>query len=188
MTREGRTERLLLRPLELADAGQIQQLFPHWQIVRYLLNRVPWPYPADGALTYCRDLALPQMERGEAWHWTIRLLTDPERLIGFLGLVRGETDNRGFWMGLPWQGNGLMSEACEWANDFWFDELQFPVMRVAKATGNAASRRISEKLGMRLAGTGMRNYVSGRLPSEIWEITAEEWHAWKQRRKEARSA
>jgi len=21
--------------------------------------------------------------------------------------------------------------------------------------------------------------VSGRLPSEIWEITAEEWRAWK---------
>jgi RimJ/RimL family protein N-acetyltransferase len=182
MIREGRTRRLLLRPLELADAGHIQQLFPHWQIVRYLLNRVPWPYPVDGALTYCRDLALPQMERGEAWHWTIRPLAEPERVIGFLGLVRGGADNRGFWMGLPWQGNGFTSEACEWANDYWFDELQFPVMCVAKAIENSASRRISEKQGMRMVGTGMRDYVSGRLPSEHWEITAEEWHAWKRRR------
>ncbi|HVC47343.1 MAG TPA: GNAT family N-acetyltransferase [Terracidiphilus sp.] len=180
MIREGRTRRLLLRPLELADADQIQQLFPHWQIVRFLLNRVPWPYPAYGALTYCRDIALPEMERGEAWHWTIRTLTDPDRMIGFIGLVRGEADNRGFWMALPWQGNGYMSEACEWTNDFWFGVLQFPVLRVAKAAGNAASRRISQKQGMRLVGTGMRDYVSGRLPSDLWEITADEWRIWKQ--------
>ena len=171
-----------MRPLELADAAQIQQQFPHWEIVRYLLNRVPWPYPADGALTYCRDVALPQMERGEAWHWTLRRLAEPAQLIGFLGLVRDGADNRGFWMATPWQGNGFMSEACEWANDFWFDELGFPLMRVAKARENAASRRISEKQGMRMVGTGMRDYVAGRLPSEHWEITAEEWHAWKRRR------
>lgn len=176
----GETRRLVLRPLELADAEQIQQVFPHWEIVRFFLNRVPWPYPPDGALTFCRETALPQMERGEAWNWTIRLRSDPERLIGFIRLVRGEENNRGFWMGIPWQGQGLMSEACSWANDFWFEELKFPVLRVTKAAGNAASRRISEKQGMRLVGTGMRDYVSGRLPSEAWEITAEEWRAWKQ--------
>jgi RimJ/RimL family protein N-acetyltransferase len=45
MVAEGATERLILRPLALADAAAIQELFPHWEIVRYLLNRVPWPYP-----------------------------------------------------------------------------------------------------------------------------------------------
>jgi RimJ/RimL family protein N-acetyltransferase len=30
------TERLILRPLELADAEAIQQRFPHWEVVRYL--------------------------------------------------------------------------------------------------------------------------------------------------------
>ena len=79
MMREGTTERLLLRPLEIDDASRIQELFPHWEIVRFLLNRVPWPYPADGALHYCRDVALPKMERGEEWHWTLRLRSAPER-------------------------------------------------------------------------------------------------------------
>jgi RimJ/RimL family protein N-acetyltransferase len=59
------TPRLELRPLELADAEQAQRLFPKWEIVKYLANRVPWPYPEDGALTYYRDDALPAMERGE---------------------------------------------------------------------------------------------------------------------------
>jgi len=30
---------------------------------------------------------------------------------------------------------------------------------------------------MRIVATEERDFVSGRLPSEIWEITAEEWYA-----------
>ena len=82
-------------------------------------------------------------------------------------------------MGLPWQGKGYMTEACAWANDFWFETLGFAVLRVAKSAVNSPSRRISEKHGMRLVGTGERDYVSGRLPAELWELTAEEWRAWK---------
>ena len=181
MNLEGKTERLILRPLELADAPRIQEFFPHWKVVRYLLNRVPWPYPPDGAEQYCREIALPQMERGEAWHFGLRVAADPPGLIGLVSLMPGEEDNRGFWLGLPWQGLGLMTEACAWANDFWFDTLGFKVLRVAKAAANKASRRISEKQGMRLVGVGERDYVSGRLPSEIWEITAEEWRVRKAR-------
>jgi len=181
MIPEGNTDRLILRPLEIADAAQIQPLFPHWEIVRLLPNQVPWPYPPDGALHFCRDVALPKMERGEEWHWTLRLRSAPEQLIGHLNLMKSDEDSRGLWMGLPWQGQGLMSEACAWANDFWFETLSFPVLRVTKAVANTASRRISEKQGMRLVGVLDRDYVSGRLPTEAWKITAEEWRAWKAR-------
>jgi ribosomal-protein-alanine N-acetyltransferase len=181
MIPEGRTKRLILRPVEIADADQIQKLFPHWEIVRYLANRVPWPYPEDGALEFCRDSAIPAMESGEAWHWTIRLADDPPRMIGFISLIKGENENRGFWLSLPWQRKGYMTEACEWGNDFWFDTLGFPVLRVPKAAANIASRRISEKQGMRLVAVSEKDYVCGRLPSEIWEITAEEWRTWKAR-------
>ena len=171
------SDRLLLRPLELADAEQAQRLFPHWEIVRYLSNVVPWPYPPDGAYKFYRDSALPAMDRGDAWHWTLRLKTEPERLIGSISLIKGENNNRGFWLGLPWHGQGLMSEACEIVTGYWFNVLRFPVLRVPKAIGNVASRRISEKSGMRIIAVEERDYVSGRLPTEIWEITAEEWNA-----------
>jgi RimJ/RimL family protein N-acetyltransferase len=171
------TPRLLLRPLELEDAAQAQTLFPHWEIVRYLNPRVPWPYPPDGALTFYRDVALPAVARGEAWHWTLRLKIEPHQLIGNISLTRAENKNRGFWLGLPWQGQGLMSEACDAVTDYWFNTLRFPVLRVPKAIVNTASRRISEKQGMRMIGTEERDFVAGRFLAEIWEITAAEWNS-----------
>jgi RimJ/RimL family protein N-acetyltransferase len=175
MTAVLETKRLWLRPLELADASQIQILFPHWELVKFLASRVPWPYPADGALTYCRDIALPAVERGEEWHWTLRLKSDPARVIGAISLMKAENHNRGFWLGLPWQGQHLMTEACEAVTGYWFDILKFPVLRVPKAIANEASRRISLKQGMRVVATEERSFASGQLPAEIWEITAEEW-------------
>ena len=55
MISELQTEHLLLKPLELSDAGQTQRLFPHWEIVRYLSHVVPWPYPANGAYRYYEE-------------------------------------------------------------------------------------------------------------------------------------
>ncbi len=48
MTPTLETPRLWLRPLELGDAPQVQALFPHWEIVRYLSALVSWPYPPAG--------------------------------------------------------------------------------------------------------------------------------------------
>ncbi len=169
------TERLWLRPLELADAEQAQPLFAQWEVVKYLALTVPWPFPGDGAYRFYRDVALPQMERGEAWHWSLRLKTDPERLIGCISLLTGDDANRGFWLAPEWQGMGLMSEACDAVTDFWFGTLGFARLRAPKAVANAASRRISEKQGMRVVETKESDFVCGRLPAEIWELTAEEW-------------
>jgi ribosomal-protein-alanine N-acetyltransferase len=170
------TSRLWLRPLQLGDAQQTQILFPQWEIVRFLTNAVPWPYPPDGAETYYRNIVLPAMERGDSWHWTLRLKTNPDQLIGCIALMRSEDENRGFWLGLSWQRQGLMSEASEIVTDFWFNVLGFSVLRVPKAISNVASRRISERQRMRVIATVERDYVAGRLPAEIWEITAEEWN------------
>ncbi len=183
------TPRLLLRPLELANAEAVQKLFPHWEIVKYLAPRVPWPYPDDGALTYYRDDALPAMARGDEWHWSLRSKSDPSQLIGVVSLMlgvvslmQGEDGNRGFWLGLPWQRQGLMSEAVDAVTDYWFNELGFPVVRVPKVVANTASRRISEKGGMRLVAAEERDCVSGRFLTEVWEITAEEWRAHRDQR------
>jgi ribosomal-protein-alanine N-acetyltransferase len=177
------TARLVLRPIELADAEQLQRAFPQWEIVRHLAARVPWPYPPDGAIAFVRDVALPSVARGDTWSWTLRLKSDPARIVGGIDLHTNENDNRGFWLVPELHGRGLMTEAADAATDFWFEALQFPALRTSKAASNIASRRISEKQGMRLVATAERDYVSGRMPSEIWEITAVEWRTQKEKRR-----
>ncbi len=169
------TARLLLRPLVLEDHVAIQAIFPQWEIVRHLNPFVPWPYPADGALTYVRDVALPAMEAGTAWHWSIRTSDAPHRLIGIISLMLGAEENRGFWLDPDHWGKGLIREASDAVTDYWFDMLDQAVLRVPKAVDNAASRAISTGSGMRVIWRGQKDYVEGSLPSELWEITAEEW-------------
>ncbi|MDH0304344.1 MULTISPECIES: GNAT family N-acetyltransferase [unclassified Pseudomonas] len=174
-TPELKTVRLLLRPLRLSDAEPIQDLFPHWEVVRYLNAQVPWPYPADGALHYLRDACLPAMAAGREWHWSIRLLDRPEQLIGSISLMDQPDNHRGFWVAPAWQGQGYITEACEVIDAFWFLTLRREVMRVPKALPNEASRRVSQRGGMQLLRTGYGDFVSGRLPQEIWEITRQQW-------------
>lgn len=50
------TPRLLLRPLDLFDADELQRAFPRREIVQYLSPGGPWPYPAGGA----RSMRMPQ--------------------------------------------------------------------------------------------------------------------------------
>ncbi|MFC5864317.1 GNAT family N-acetyltransferase [Acidicapsa dinghuensis] len=184
MTPALETRRLILRPLALEDAEQVQHIFPQWTIVQHLNAIVPWPYPPDGVLTYYRDLAMPAIASNNEWHWTLRLKLAPEIIVGAIGLMRTldpavPMHNRGFWLDPTHHNQGLMTEAVIAANEYWFDVLGYPILSTGKATANIASRRISEKTGMRLVSTGESNYVCGRLPSENWEITREEWHTWR---------
>ena len=87
---EGRTERLILRPLELADAdadsGGVSALGD------CAVPDEPGAVALSGGWRdslSCRDIALPQMERGEAWHWTIRLAAEPEQIIGSISPDQG---------------------------------------------------------------------------------------------------
>lgn len=171
------TNRLRLRPLRLADVDAVQAAFPRWEIVQFMSTVVPWPYPADGALTFIRDVALPAMAQGTAWHWSIRPIEAPDQLIGIVSLMDEADNNRGFWLAPEWRGRGLASEAANAVTDYWFETLGRSVLRVRKAAANVPSRRISERSGMRVIATSDRDYVSGRLRAELWELTREEWRS-----------
>lgn len=171
------TERLCLKPLVKEDALQIQQRYPRWEVVRYMVASVPWPYPDNGAESYINDIALPDVAKGIAWVWTIRSLKAPDELMGLICLYDVEDNNRGFWLAPEYQGQGYMREASIAATDYWFNTLNQPVLRAPKAAVNSRSQRISASSGMRLIRTEKKEYVSGLLDSELWEITRDEWNA-----------
>ncbi len=174
------SERLLLRPLRLGDAAAIQAVFPQWQVVRFLTTEVPWPYPPDGAEGYIRDLALPAMDAGREWHWSIRRKQAPEPLIGVISLKDKPDNNRGFWIDPAHQRQGYATEASLAVTDYWFEVLRRPVLRVPKAVANAPSRQISRRLRMRVVDSYDDDYVSGRMATELWEIKREEWRAFRE--------
>jgi RimJ/RimL family protein N-acetyltransferase len=175
VTRQLQTTRLSLTPVSLDDAPFIQAEFPHWDIVEFMNNRVPWPYPEDGAVTFLRDVLLPQIARGEGHAWIMRLRDAAATPIGMINLRIGTDENRGFWVARARQRRGYITEAADAVTDYYFNVLDQPELRVAKAVDNAASRAISVRQGMRLISTEARDYVSGRHKTEIWTITRNEW-------------
>jgi RimJ/RimL family protein N-acetyltransferase len=171
------TARLNLLPLTIDDAPAIQRMFQRWEILRWMDGSIPWPYPSDGAEAFLKGIALPAMERGEAWHWSIRPKAEPGRLIGVVSLTDIPDDNRGFWLDTEWQGQGLMTEASKAATDYWFGVLGRTHLRVPKAARNPASRRISERQGMRVVRRFRKALVSGEQDMELWEISCDEWRS-----------
>jgi ribosomal-protein-alanine N-acetyltransferase len=140
------TTRLVLRPIILSDAVAVQQLFPVWEIVRYLQAGVPWPFPLDGAVDHIQR-EIEAVARGEKNVWAITLKSAPSDLIGSINLraaPAGE-DNRGFWLALPWQRQGLMTEAAEAVTSYAFEVLGWRQLYVSNAELNVASRKIKGK-------------------------------------------
>lgn len=173
------TDRLILKPLRSEDAAQIQRVFPRWEIVRYLVASVPWPYPDGAAQHYVDNVALPASDAGTGWFWTLRRKEEAQTLIGVICLMKQPDNNRGFWLVPEWQGLGYMSEACSAVTEFWFETLDQPVLRAPKAVANIRSKNISSRSGMRWVCVDKRQYVAGELDSELWEITRDEWRKWK---------
>lgn len=171
------TERLNLVPVCIEHAPQIQKTFPQWEIVKYLSDRVPWPYPENGAIDFVENIVLPSMAQYKEWYWAIFPKSSPDELIGIVNLGLEEGRHRGFWLAPKWHGQGLMSEASAIVTDFWFNDLDMEKMQIHKAIDNVASRNISIKQGMRVIKTEERNYVTGEKLSETWEITRDEWRA-----------
>lgn len=160
------TERLLLQPLVAEDAAQIQKLYPRWEIVRYMVSSVPWPYPDNGAENYVKNVALPDMAKGIAWFWSIRRREVPDELMGIICLYDVEDNNRGFWLAPEFQGQEYMREASIAATDYWFNTLKL-------SSSFICSRSRSIMLQMASSGRSLSSVPNGsssssaRVSSEI---------------------
>jgi RimJ/RimL family protein N-acetyltransferase len=174
-----KTPRLVLRPVRTKDAPVIQKRFPHWEIVRWLDAKVPWPYPPDGAAVFVAA-CLEEMARGEKCHWAIVPRSGPADLIGFINLWPDDgssTGQRGFWLDPAFHGQGLMTEAADRVTDWAFRALEWPHLILSNAQGNQASRRIKEKQGARLIDLRIGQCVEGQVTQMIWQLMREDWLA-----------
>lgn len=173
-----KTDRLTLRPITEDDAPRIQELFPNLELLRYMAAAIPWPYPDDGAITFVR-YCLAGMDRGERYTWAIMEKFGDDSLIGVIDLFpTNPDDNRGFWLGLPYQGKGYMTEAVAAVNDFAFDIVGLDRLILNNAEGNIGSHRLKEKSGATILeiNDGVP-FVGGIFRQIRWTLTREQWHA-----------
>lgn len=172
------TERLILRPLRQEDVPAIQRIFPQWEVVRYLHDTVPWPYPDDGAATNMAD-CLATRARGEKFYWAITCKGSDE-LVGRIDLWRFDgqlKDMRGFWLDPALHGRGLMTEAADAVTAYAFEVLEWPYLYLTNAEANVASHRVKEKQGAVIEERVPGRYVSGPGTKVVWKLTREAWAA-----------
>lgn len=171
------TPRLVLRPVRLEDAPVMQSQFARWDVIKYFPKKIPWPYPADGALSYLNNRVLPEMQKGVRHSWAITLRGQAiAPMIGLIELTFATPyDQRAFWLGQEWQGLGLMSEATFAVNDFALPGLGMPDLLFTSADANTASNRLKELSGAIPIQHGEYDFHAGRLPITRWMLTDKAW-------------
>jgi len=176
-----RTPRLELRALSLADVPAYERHFVDYEVIRGLARGVPWPYPAGGVESFLREVLLP-VQGASRWTWGLFLAAARSECIGVVDLWReGCPENRGFWLGRPFWGQGLMTEAACAVNDHAFARLAFERLVFSNARGNVRSRRVKEKTGARLLRVEPALFVDPSLTErEVWETTKAEWQVFRQ--------
>jgi len=113
----------------------------------------------------------------DRWVWGIFLKVNPIELIGVVDMWRdGRPENRGFWLGRKFWGQGIMTEAVQPIMNYAFEVLGFEKLVFSNALGNLKSRRVKEKTGARLVGIRPAEFVNpAYTKAETWELTREEW-------------
>lgn len=172
------TRRLLLRAVHASDIPCFEKYFVDYDVVGHLAAAVPWPYPAKGVQTFLETAVFPQQGKTR-WTWGIFLKENLDELIGVVDLWRdGKPENRGFWLGKKFWGQGFMTEAVRPVIDYAFESLGFETLVFSNAVGNEKSRRVKVKTGARFIEVQTANFVNPNYTQkEIWELSKHDWKA-----------
>jgi RimJ/RimL family protein N-acetyltransferase len=134
---------------------------------------IPHPYPPGAAEAWIGTHAA-EWRQGSALNLAIER-RDDGALVGAIGLgivpehARAEI---GYWIGVPYWGNGYATEAARRLIAYAFDELGLNRLYAYHFTGNPASGRVMEKAGMRLEGELRQHQRKGGVfrDSRLWAI------------------
>lgn len=141
------TDRLILRPLQLSDTTKIQQLAGNIDIANSTIS-VPHPYSDGMAGKWIGKHLAGWLTRHSAI-FAITLKSD-HQLIGCAGLenIQNGSGQLGYWIGVPYWGNGYCTEAVERIKDFGFKRLQLKHIYGRHSKSITAPAKVMLKVGM----------------------------------------
>ena len=143
-----RTDRLLLRPLELSDAPDIQLLAGDKDVASTTRD-IPHPYEegmAEKWIKSCQEKAAS----GELINFAITLPNDGS-FLGAIGIHPDDTGSQAeisYWVGKPYWNRGYATEAVKGVIDQGCTQLKLERIYAAHFTRNPSSGRVMQKAGM----------------------------------------
>src|SRR5215470_20460576 len=180
------TERLILRAPCFEDARMIAALVNDRRIAENTL-RIPHPYGlADAqsfitaANTTASEIVFLIARRGGA-------------VIGACGIAQfgEEPPEIGYWLGVPYWGQGYATEAARAVIDHAFEDLGFERIEAGARVSNPASRRVLEKCGFQWTGVSLKRIhaIASSAPMDRFRLDRGLWaslKAWGQAKGQAR--
>jgi RimJ/RimL family protein N-acetyltransferase len=141
------TDRLVLRPQRLSDAGSIAQSLSDFQVTR-MLARVPAPYYKQDALEW-----LIIRTSSTSLEWDFAITSGDDTLIGVVSIERLRDEWRlGYWLDRAHWGKGYMTEAVAGVVERFFQHMPNEVLYSGMFADNQASLRVQNKLGFQIIG------------------------------------
>lgn len=168
------TERLTLRPFRPGDADEVHRLINDWSVVRGLA-RLPYPYPRALADEWIASTAT-DLAAGRAFHLAITGQEgEREILVGAVGLrieADGQAGDLGYWVGRPYWGHGVATEAAGKLSRWALANLTLERLTASAATDNAASAAVLQRIGFRATGTSVEPFLSRGAEQEVQRFEA----------------
>ena len=141
---------ITLRQPTLADAPFIAQLANNKKIWNNVRNGMPHPYGLADAEAFIGQVI---KEDGPA----VKVIVQERTIAGLVGLhpaddVYSGTAELGYWIGEPFWGQGVASEAVRQIIEIGFEELKLRRIYASVYEHNLASMRVLEKNGFEREG------------------------------------
>ncbi len=167
------TARLRLRPYREEDIAELLPIIGTREVAATTL-RIAHPYTEQDA----RDFLALGREPGKIW-LAITLRNDGKQ-IGGIGLRVDDQHQHaelGYWLGLPYWGQGYATEAGRELLRYGFEDLGLHRVFASHFKQNPSSGRILVKLGMRHEGCQREHLRKWDqfVDSELYGILRQEW-------------
>jgi len=163
------TPRLLLRPFSLADVPGLVALAGNYEVAKNTLN-IPHPYTQEDACHWVRATH-ENCARHTGYAFAVELKATGD-FSGGIGLTvdwRFDRAEAGYWLGQPYWGQGLMSEALAALLRFGFEELALNKIYATHLAGNPASGRVMLKNGMVKEGELVQHTRRDGHYHDLWQ-------------------
>jgi RimJ/RimL family protein N-acetyltransferase len=160
------TRRLWLRWPRLADVQAIVRLAGE-KAVAEMTARIPHPYSPEDAERFVFHARLSNAN-GEGLQLAITPKGKPNAPIGMVGIGPHPEDGRpslGYWLGIPYWGQGYATEAARALILYAFASERFDFLTVGHFKENPASARVIAKLGFEASGEVLRDCAARNAKS-----------------------